>query len=81
MSGQRCLGSDNVAVIGDDKRYGEIKEKLIAAARAMKMGYGLDDTTELGPLTTKNGRNLVAEFIERVKRPGPSSFWTGVRPR
>lgn len=70
MSGQRCLGSDNVAVIGDDKMYGEIREKLIAAAKAMKMGYGLDDTTELGPITTKNGRNLVAEFIETGQKVG-----------
>ncbi|HMK66596.1 MAG TPA: aldehyde dehydrogenase family protein, partial [Thermodesulfobacteriota bacterium] len=47
MSGQRCLGSDNVAVIGDNKMYETIKERLIAAAKGMKMGYGLDESVEL----------------------------------
>jgi malonate-semialdehyde dehydrogenase (acetylating)/methylmalonate-semialdehyde dehydrogenase len=64
MSGQRCLGSDNVAVIGDGARYGEIKEAFVAAAKALKMGYGLDESVELGPLTTRQGREKVEEFIE-----------------
>jgi len=64
MTGQRCLGSDNVAVVGDDKFYNELKEKLIIAAQAMKMGYGLDESVELGPLTTREGKEKVEEFIE-----------------
>jgi malonate-semialdehyde dehydrogenase (acetylating)/methylmalonate-semialdehyde dehydrogenase len=64
MTGQRCLGSDNVAVIGDDKRYAELKEKLITAAKAMKLGYGLDESVEMGPLTTQNGKEQVLQFIE-----------------
>lgn len=70
MSGQRCLGSDNVAVIGDNSRYEELKEKLIAASRAMKMGYGLDESVELGPLTTENGRNQVLQFIDSGLKSG-----------
>ncbi|MCX5831903.1 MAG: aldehyde dehydrogenase family protein [Deltaproteobacteria bacterium] len=64
MTGQRCLGSDNVAVIGDDKRYAELKEKLITAAKAMKLGYGLDESVDMGPLTTQNGKEQVLRFIE-----------------
>jgi malonate-semialdehyde dehydrogenase (acetylating)/methylmalonate-semialdehyde dehydrogenase len=64
MTGQRCLGSDNVAVIGDDARYDELKERLIIASKAMRMGYGLDETVELGPLTTENGKKQVLGFIE-----------------
>ena len=64
MSGQRCLGSDNVAVIGDDARYNEFREKLIIASKAMVMGYGLDESVELGPLTTAEGRDKVVQFIE-----------------
>jgi malonate-semialdehyde dehydrogenase (acetylating) / methylmalonate-semialdehyde dehydrogenase len=77
MSGQRCLGSDNVAVIGDNKMYETIKERLIAAAKGMKMGYGLDETTELGPMTTRNGLNSVNDFIEEGRKVGAKLILDG----
>jgi malonate-semialdehyde dehydrogenase (acetylating) / methylmalonate-semialdehyde dehydrogenase len=77
MGGQRCLGSDNVVVIGGNTMYAEVREKLIKAAKAMKMGYGLDETVELGPLTTKNGRNLVADFIESGQKSGAKLLLDG----
>lgn len=70
MSGQRCLGSDNVAVVGDAKMVEELKAKLIPAAKAMKMGYGLDESVELGPMTTKNGWDQVAAFIDAGQKAG-----------
>ncbi len=70
MSGQRCLGSDNVAVLGDDRRYNEVKELFLAAAKSMKMGYGLDESVELGPLTTRQGKEKVEQFIETGLRLG-----------
>ena len=45
-------------------RYDELKEKLIAASKAMKVGYGLDESTEMGPLTSKAGKEKVEHFIE-----------------
>ena len=77
MSGQRCLGSDNVAVIGDDKMYETLKEKLIVASKAMKMGYGLDESVELGPLTTQNGKNQVVSFIESGVKAGANLLLDG----
>ena len=77
MSGQRCLGSDNVAIIGDDKRYREVKEAFVAASKAMKMGYGLDPTVELGPLTTRNGKEQVERFIESGLQAGAKLLLDG----
>jgi malonate-semialdehyde dehydrogenase (acetylating)/methylmalonate-semialdehyde dehydrogenase len=77
MTGQRCLGSDNVAVIGDDKRYEELKEKLIAAAGLMKMGYGLDEAVEMGPLTTHEGREKVMQFIDSALQSGAKLLLDG----
>ncbi|MCX5817231.1 MAG: aldehyde dehydrogenase family protein [Proteobacteria bacterium] len=77
MTGQRCLGSDNVAVIGDNARYEELKEKLIIASKAMKMGYGLDETVELGPLTTDNGKRQVLDFIESGLKAGAKLLLDG----
>jgi malonate-semialdehyde dehydrogenase (acetylating)/methylmalonate-semialdehyde dehydrogenase len=77
MTGQRCLGSDNVAVIGDNRMYEELKEKLIVASKAMKMGYGLDEETELGPLTTQNGKDQVLSFIDSGLKAGAKLLLDG----
>jgi malonate-semialdehyde dehydrogenase (acetylating)/methylmalonate-semialdehyde dehydrogenase len=77
MSGQRCLGSDNVVVIGDNKMYKTLKEKLIVASKAMKMGYGLDESVELGPMTTLNGREQVVAFVESGLRSGAKLILDG----
>ena len=77
MTGQRCLGSDNVAVIGDNARYEELKTKLIAAAKTMRMGYGLDETAEMGPLTTSEGRDKVIQFIESGLQAGAKLLLDG----
>ena len=68
MTGQRCLGVDNVVIIGD--RYNEIKTKFMAAANGMKMGYGLDESTQLGPYATPGGRASVALWIEKSLADG-----------
>jgi len=77
MSGQRCLGSDNVAIIGDDKRYKAVKEAFIVASKAMKIGYGLDESVELGPLTTQQGKDKVVEFIEAGLKSGAKLLLDG----
>ena len=62
MTGQRCLGSDNIIIVGE--MYEEVKGKFVAASSKMKLGYGLDEETELGPLATREGRERVLRFIE-----------------
>jgi malonate-semialdehyde dehydrogenase (acetylating)/methylmalonate-semialdehyde dehydrogenase len=62
MAGQRCLGSDNIVIVGD--AYDEVKEKFVRASGAVKLGYGLDDTVTLGPLVSAAGREKVLAYIE-----------------
>ncbi len=81
MSGQRCLGSDNVIIIGDDGRYRELREAFLAASKAMKMGYGLDESVELGPLTTKQGKEKVERFIEDGLKAGAKLILDGRKER
>jgi len=68
MSGQRCLGVDNVVIIGD--HYDEVKERFKEAAGTMKMGYGLDQETQLGPMTTMQGKEKVLQWIENSLADG-----------
>ncbi|MEE4261711.1 MAG: aldehyde dehydrogenase family protein [Desulfobacteraceae bacterium] len=75
MSGQRCLGTDNLLFIGN--AYEEVKEKLIEASAAMKLGYGLDESTELGPMVSEKGRQKVIEFIEKGHSEGAKILLDG----
>ena len=63
MSGQRCLGTDNLLFAGN--ALDAVREKFIGASAEMKMGYGLDDSTQLGPMVSEKGKNKVLEFIEK----------------
>jgi malonate-semialdehyde dehydrogenase (acetylating)/methylmalonate-semialdehyde dehydrogenase len=81
MTGQRCLGTDQVVILGDDKRYEEIKTKFVAAAKKMKLGYGLDDTVTLGPLATQAGKDRVVKWIEMGLKEGASMVLDGRNPR
>ena len=63
MTGQRCLGTDNVVIVGDV--YEKFKGMLKEACSRIKVGYGLMEDVELGPLTTEEGRERVINFIEK----------------
>ncbi len=79
MGGQRCLGVDNVVIIGDI--YKEFKQKFKEAAAAMKLGYGLDTETELGPMTTRAGIESVEKWIELSLSEGAKLVLDGRRPK
>ncbi len=79
MAGQRCLGADNILVIGDG--YDRFKDAFVKASAEMKMGYGLDDTTELGPLVSERGRQNILDFIEKGINEGADLILDGRDPR
>ncbi|MBW2038129.1 MAG: aldehyde dehydrogenase family protein [Deltaproteobacteria bacterium] len=68
MTGQRCLGTDNVVIVGDV--YDEVKSKFVEASAGMKLGYGLDEDTDLGPMTTQMGKEKVLQWIEKGLKEG-----------
>jgi malonate-semialdehyde dehydrogenase (acetylating)/methylmalonate-semialdehyde dehydrogenase len=68
MAGQRCLGSDNVLVAGGV--FKAFRDKLIELSRNFRVGYGLDEATQMGPLTTRQGKEKVESFIEKGIKEG-----------
>ena len=68
LTGQRCLGVDNVIVIGDI--YDELKTIMKASAEKMKLGYGLDESATSGPLTTRGGKDNVLQWIDEALSEG-----------
>lgn len=75
MTGQRCLGVDNVVIVGDI--YDEIKTRFTAAAKAIKLGYGLDESVKMGPYATPAGREKVETWIEKSLADGASMVLDG----
>lgn len=75
MSGQRCLGSDNVVIVGGI--YSHVKERFVEVARTLKVGYGLKEETEMGPMTTLENKEKVLKFIEKGLNEGAKLILDG----
>ncbi|WP_457551684.1 aldehyde dehydrogenase family protein [Desulfobacula sp.] len=79
MAGQRCLGSDNILIVGDG--YEKFRDAFLEASANMKMGYGLNEETELGPLVSQRGRQNVLDFIEKGIKEGAKLILDGRNPK
>ena len=75
MTGQRCLGSDNVVVIGDI--YDDFKERFVAEAKRMQLGYGLDEATTMGPYSHARGLKNVQQWVEDALAEGATMVHDG----
>jgi len=63
-TGQRCLAGANALVVGDNTFYQHFVQKFCDAASRIKIGYGLDETVQMGPIQSKDGKNRVLSYIE-----------------
>ncbi len=61
-AGQRCLAGANLLVAGDIRE--ELLQKLTRRSEALKLGYGLDESMEMGPLVSKKAKERVEQYIE-----------------
>lgn len=75
MTGQRCLGSDNIVVVGDV--YDRFRERFVLEAKSMKLGYGLDESVAMGPYCTAAGRDKVKGWIDEALKEGASMVHDG----
>ena len=62
-SGQRCLSGAILAPVGEVAD--ELVEKFTAAAKAMKVGDGLNEQTAMGPVVSEAHRQRVLGYIEK----------------
>lgn len=61
FSGQRCLAGSNLLLVGQAKAAN--LDPLLAAAK-MRLGYGLDESSQLGPMCTLPAKERVLSYLE-----------------
>ncbi len=89
-TGQRCLALAAILAVGD--AYGEVKKRVVAAAKKLRVGYGLDEGVDIGPVITKEAKANIEGWIEKGVEEGaklildgrgivvqdyPNGYWLG----
>jgi malonate-semialdehyde dehydrogenase (acetylating)/methylmalonate-semialdehyde dehydrogenase len=76
-AGQRCLAGANLVVVGEglseqeyDAFYKKIVDAFVDTASKIRVGYGLDESVQMGPLRDKDKKNNVVRFIEKGVEEG-----------
>jgi aldehyde dehydrogenase (NAD+) len=67
-TGQRCTASSRVAV--HKKVYGEFVAKFTERVKALKVGDGLDPSTQMGPCVNQAQLDTVIQYVEIGKNEG-----------
>lgn len=60
-AGQRCLAGSVVVAVGD--AYDTLKEELVKQASALRVGYGLDEQTQMGTVISAAARERIERMI------------------
>ena len=61
-SGQRCTAGSRIIV--QEGVYDELLEKLVAGAKAQKIGHGWDDDVQVGPLVRPSALEKVERYVK-----------------
>jgi len=64
-TGQRCLSGANLVIVGeDDEFYKSLMDAVADAASKIVIGYGLDESVQMGPVRDKEKRERILGYIE-----------------
>ncbi len=76
-TGQRCTASSRLIVHTDV--HDELVERIKARASALRLGYGNDDDTEVGPLINQKALDKVAYYVGVAREEGATIALGGER--
>ncbi len=77
-NGQQCLAGSRILV--EESIYDKFVAEFVERANNIKVGNPLDESTEVGPLVSKNHYEKVLNFIEQGKAEGAEILAGGFRP-
>lgn len=80
-AGQRCLAAANCVVTGADEAfYDMFVDKVVTAASNIRVGCGLDESTQMGPLRDASKKQRVLGYIEQGLNDGARILVDGRSP-
>ncbi len=62
-AGQRCMAGSVVVTVGD--AHEQLMPPLVAASRSLRVGDGLDEGSDVGPVISCAARDRIREWIDR----------------
>lgn len=74
-AGQRCLAASLVLTVGAARK--PFTEALVEAARHRTVGYGLDETVQMGPVITPESKARVESLISQAIEEGAAPLVDG----
>lgn len=77
-TGQRCTAASRVVV--HKKVYDQFKKKFLAAVKKLKVGNGLDKSTNVGPLINEDQLKNVEKYVGIARKSGLKILCGGKRP-
>ena len=74
-AGERCMAISVVVAVGDiaDELVAKIKQRTLD----IKVGEGTDDSSEMGPLVTRDARDRVSKFVAEAEAHGATMVVNG----
>ncbi len=87
-TGQRCLANANLVIVGEgltaregDAFYKKVVDAFVEAASSMRIGYGLDESVQMGPLRNEGKKKRVLSYIEQGIKEGARLTLNGRNPQ
>jgi malonate-semialdehyde dehydrogenase (acetylating)/methylmalonate-semialdehyde dehydrogenase len=77
-AGQRCLAASIAVPVGEARET--FIPKLLEAAASRRVGYGLDEASEMGPVITADSRQRIHGLLERGISAGAKVLVDGRNP-
>lgn len=69
-AGQRCLAAAVAVGVGD--AYDKMRDELVRQAASLKVGYGLDETTQMGTVVSDEAKARIQQMIDQGLAEGAS---------
>ncbi len=80
-TGQRCLSGANLVVVGDDEGfYKTLRDKFLEATSKIRVGYGLDEAIQMGPMQGLDGVERTRKYIDIGLKEGAKLVIDGRTP-
>ena len=67
-AGQRCLAAAVVVGVGD--AYEQVRDELVKQASKLRVGYGLDEKTQMGTVLSPAAKERIEKMIDRGVNEG-----------